>query len=388
MYSIQDIYDYIEAEDVRFIRLAFFDPFGVQHNVSILPQRLPRAFEKGIAIDASALDGFETEQWSDLFVKPDPSTMTRLPWRSSDGSVIQMICDLYLPDGSLYESIGRQMLKKAAAKYARRGLDLEIAAKFEFTLFWLDEKGRPTEEPLDQGGYMDVAPSDGGENIRREICLTLQEMGLQPQKSYHQEGPGQNEIDFHFAPALKAADEASLFKWVVRTAASANGLYADFSPKPQKRYLGNGFHIQIRFFEEDEQIQAWFMAGILAHLPELTLFFNPASESYSRLGRDKAPMKADWSSTTRFVSLRIPPRNPGIMELRSPDCLSSPSLAFALVMEAGLDGIERQLELPEPNDPDAASLPDSLDYARRLASRSEFVRRIVPKALLDAYLKD
>ncbi|WP_286139439.1 glutamine synthetase beta-grasp domain-containing protein, partial [Faecalibaculum rodentium] len=251
MYSVEDVMTFVSQEDVRFIRLTFFDIFGRQKNISILPDQLERAFGKGIAVDAFAVPGFENEIHGDLYLKPDPSTFTILPWRSVDGSVVLMICSLVYPDGRPFEKDLRMQLKEAVQDACALGISLRMSTEFEFYLFRNDEKGNPTSIPLDTGGYLDVSPLDHGENIRREICFTLEEMGLQPQASYHQCGPGQNEVDFHASAPCRAADEASLFKWVVRTVASTNGLRADFTPRPLPDEPGNGLHVNMQVESAD-----------------------------------------------------------------------------------------------------------------------------------------
>ena len=249
MTTREDVLNYVEDEGVKFIRLGFYDLFGKQKNVSIMPRQLNRAFEKGVAIDATQIFPGCTYEGTDLILKPDPSTMMLLPWRSMENGVIHMVCDLYTIDGKPFEADTRLLLKRVLQSVASADLEVLMAAKNEFYLFERDENGNPTKKPFDHGGYMDVAPLDQGENIRREICLILEEMGLDPHKSYHQSGPGQNEIDFHFSDPLQAADEASLFKWVVRTTANSNGLYADFSAKPLEDQAGSSMHVQVRFVE-------------------------------------------------------------------------------------------------------------------------------------------
>lgn len=400
MYSVEDVMTFVSQEDVRFIRLTFFDIFGRQKNISILPDQLERAFGKGIAVDAFAVPGFENEIHGDLYLKPDPSTFTILPWRSVDGSVVLMICSLVYPDGTPFEKDLRMRLKEAVQDACALGISLRMSTEFEFYLFRNDEKGNPTSIPLDTGGYLDVSPLDHGENIRREICFTLEEMGMQPQASYHQCGPGQNEVDFHASAPCRAADEASLFKWVVRTVASTNGLRADFTPRPLPDEPGNGLHVNMQVESADflnpideEEAFRHFMAGILAHIREIALFTNPTPESYLRLGRRKAPACISWSNVNRSLLVRVPSDHVNRLELRNPDCKTNPYLVFMLLIQAGLDGIRRTLPLPEPCDMDLsglqdrciASLPVSMEESIRLARESEFVARFVPQSVLEGY---
>lgn len=392
MYSKEEVLQFVEEENVRFIRLTFFDVFGRQKNVSILPNRLRRAFDKGITIDASAVAGFENPTHSDLILKPDPSTFTILPWRSTDGSVIYMICDIYYPDGKVFPYNVRHILKEAVRHARKEGLEIEMAAKFEFYLLKTDEFGQKSNEPMDHAGYMDVAPWDRGENIRRDICLTLEEMGMEPQKSFHLHGHGQNEIDFHFNAALQAADEAAIFKWVVRTCAHINGLWADFTPKPFKDQPGNGLHIQMRFFDDDPEKREMFMAGILKYICQMTLFLNPTIQSYQRFGKGRAPLFVDWSRDSRFCLLRMPPLNEDTFEVRSPDCKCSVYLSFALLIEAGLKGIREGLQLQDcrharNSEETMEMLPATFQEAAALARSSEFIAEVLPKELVETYAR-
>ena len=198
-YSKEEVMQYVAEEDVKFIRLAFCDAIGNQKNISIMPGELPRAFDTGIAFDASAVRGFGDEAKSDLFLHPDPATLTWLPWRPEHGKVVRMFCDITYPDGRPFECDARALLKRAVADAAEAGYEFFFGAEQEFYLFELDETGEPTKIPYDRAGYMDIAPDDRGENIRREVCLTLEQMGITPESSHHEEGPGQNEIDFREA---------------------------------------------------------------------------------------------------------------------------------------------------------------------------------------------
>lgn len=321
MYTKEEILEYVEEEDVKFVRLAFFDLHGVQKNISIMASQLESAFKNGVSFDASAIYGFETPEKSDLFLHPDPTTISILPWRPNTGKVVRMFCTISHPDGSPYKKDCRTLLanavKKARDEY---GVEFRFGTEIEFYLFKLDEKGEKTKIPFDNASYMDIAPEDKGENIRREICFTLEQMGIQPEASHHEEGPGQNEIDFHYADALTAADNASTFKWIVRTRAATAGLYADFSPKPLEDKAGSGFHINLSCSDDSKKNNV--LAGILKHASELTYYMNCSENSYDRLGSCKAPKYIAWGYENRSTFIRIPAvtnNNASRLEIRTPD---------------------------------------------------------------------
>jgi glutamine synthetase len=397
-YSKEEVLQYVR-EDVKFIRLAFCDVFGRQKNISIMPDELPRAFEYGIAFDASAITGFGDEARSDLFLHPDPNTLMLLPWRPEHGKVVRMFSSISYPDGSPFECDTRSLLKKAVEDAKKEGYTFSIGAELEFYLFKLDENGEPTKEPYDKAGYMDIAPEDKGENIRREICLTLEQMGIRPESSHHEEGPGQNEIDFRYSDALTAADNTLTFQTVVKTVANRNGLYADFSPKPLKGKPGNGFHINISVEADDSSDNLHYMiAGVLDKICDMTAFLNPTENSYLRFGENKAPGYVSWSSENRSQLVRIPAAVGEYRraELRSPDPTANPYLAFALIIYAGLHGIKNRLELPEvanfnlykATEEELARfrrLPRSLKEASRIAAQSDFIKKHIPQPILDIY---
>ena len=387
--TYEDVLNFCEEQDVRFIRLSYFDIYGMQKNVSVLPTELKRAFVEGISFDASAVDGFLDEVHSDLFLYPDPNTMTILPWRSMDGSVIRMYCDIKYPDGTVFERDARYILKKAVKKAKEQGITINFGSEFEFYLFKQDENGNNTYIPLDQGGYMDIAPLDKGENIRREICLTLSEMGIDPEVSHHEMGPGQNEIDFRYSTALQAADNAATFKWVVEALANIQGLVADFSPKPIEDAPGNGMHINMSI-QDHEELMMPFMAGILNRIEDMTLFLNRSKHSYERLGKDKAPKYVTWSYQNRNQLIRIPAtHSTNRMELRSPDCSCNIYLAYALLICAGLEGIENKM-VPDPctdvASNDATMLAQSLDEAKSKAKNSTWLKEVLGKDIVDIYV--
>lgn len=401
MYTQEDVLAYVNEENVTFIRLAYFDIYGHQKNISILPDELPRAFAEGISFDASAIAGFGTDIKSDLFLMPDPSTLSILPWRSLDGSVVRMYCDIQYPDGTPFELDTRYLLKQAEQYAKEQGIEIQIGTEFEFYLFLTDEKVQNSHIPLDTAGYMDIAPEDQGEDVRKDICFTLQEMGLHPEASHHEEGPGQNEIDFRYSTPLQAADDAATFKWVVRTVAKANGLIADFDPKPLKEHSGNGMHVNVSVNGSTaSDMTRAFMAGILYRLREITLFLNPRAESYKRLGECKAPKYVTWSYQNRSQAIRIPAvRNQKKrIELRSPDCTSNPYLVYLLIIYAGIEGILKQREPADPVDLNLyqasteitshlTPLPSSLEESSAIAKKSDFIQRVLPKEILKNYLK-
>ena len=398
-YSKEEVMQYVLEEDVKFIRLAFCDVFGKQKNISIMPEELPRAFEYGIAFDASAIAGFGDETRCDLLLHPDPETLMLLPWRPEHGKVVRMFTHITYPDGTLFECDTRSLLKKAVEDAKKAGYTFAFGAEQEFYLFNLDETGSSTKIPYDEAGYMDIAPEDRGENIRREICLTLEQMGIRPESSHHEEGPGQNEIDFRYSDPLTAADNTMTFQTVVKTIARRNGVFVDFSPKPLDDKPGNGFHINMSVKPSDSSENLCYMiAGVLEKVVEMTAFLNPTEESYNRFGMDKAPGYVSWSSENRSQLVRIPAAVGEYRraELRSPDPMANPYLAFTLMIYAALNGLENKLDLPEAAninlykaDVDTLArfkkLPESLSDACKVAAASEFIKKHIPTAILDIY---
>lgn len=394
-YTPQEVMQYIQEEDVKFIRLAFCDVWGHPKNISIMPNELERAFEYGIAIDASAIAGFGDEVHSDLFLHPDPATLSVLPWRPESGRVVRMYCTIMDCDGKVFVHDTRSILRQAVSDAARAGYTFSIGSELEFYLFRLDDNGEPLKIPYDHAGYMDVAPEDKGEDIRREICLTLERMGIFPESSHHEEGPGQNEIDFRYSDALSAADNAVTFCTVVKAIAARNGLYADFSPKPIADKPGNGFHINLSVKGPGDNLMQYMMGGFLKHVADITLFLNPSEQSYSRLGAFKAPKYISWSNNNRSMLIRIPAASGEYrrVEMRSPDCSANPYLAFALLIWAGLDGIRNHIVPPENANVNLFTagsedlsglntLPLTLSSAVRQTASSEFVRSHLPESLI------
>lgn len=398
-YSKEEVIQFVAEEDVKFIRMAFCDIYGKQKNISIMPGELERAFEYGIAIDASAIDGFGGEVHSDLFLHPDTSTLCVLPWRPEHGKVVRMFCTVTYPDGTPFEADTRALLRKASEDAEKEGISFAFGSEMEFYLFKCDENGEPTNIPYDNAGYMDVAPEDKGENVRREICLTLERMGINPESSHHEEGPGQNEIDFCYSHAITAADDALTFRSVVLAVAARNGLCADFSPKPIENKAGNGMHINFSAKRADgADIMPHVIAGILAHIREITAFLNITESSYKRFGSNKAPKYISWSGENRSQLIRIPAAQGEYRraELRSPDPMCNPYLAFTLLIRAGLDGVKNNMVLPVAADINLYTaseevtahyekLPETLEEAKAAAKASAFVAESLPASIIADY---
>ncbi len=389
IYTESEIMEYIEEEDAKFIRLVFRDAFGVQKNISIMPSEIHKAFSEGIPINAKAITGFEDYECPSLYLKPDPSTMAVLPWRPDSGRVVRMICNLYTSDGTPYMADSRNILMKAVETAKEKGIEFKFGSEMEFYLFKLNDEGLPTNEPHDNAGYLDMAPLDRGENIRREICLTIEEMGFTPERSHHESGPGQNEIDFHYGKPLKAADQTTTFKMVVSTIADRYGLYADFSPVPLPDNPCNGYHINIYVKDESgNDLASCVTAGIIDKMKEITLFLNPTEYSYRRFDAHKISnqINSSKSSSSEWIAIDSDTKNTRV-ELRSPDALCNPYIAYALLINAGLYGIDNRLSVPEKVDVSGDYLPKTREEAKDYVRESDFIKQILPEAIINSYLK-
>ena len=399
-YTEQEVIQFTEEEDVKFIRLAFCDVFGKLKNISIMESELKRAFEMGIAIDASAIVGFGDEAHSDLFLHPDPSTLAVLPWRPEHGRVVRMYCNISYPDGSPFFADTRRILAEADKEAKKQGYTFRFGTEIEFYLFKMDELGNKTAVPYDNAGYMDMSPDDKGENIRREICLTLEQMGIYPESSHQEEGPGQNEIDFRYSSPLEAADNAQTFRSVVGATAMRNGVAVDFSPKPLEGQSGNGVHINFSVESASgKDVMGYAIAGILKHISAMTAFLNPTEASYKRLGEKKAPAYVSWAEGNRSQLVRVPAAQGEYRraELRSPDANSNPYIAFTLLIYAALDGIKNKVRLPKQaavNFFDAPEsvlkqykrLPTSLSEANAAAKESKLIKKALPSSIVKTYI--
>lgn len=407
-YTKSEVLQYVSENGVKFIKLFFSDIFGNVKSISIQPRELKRAFESGISFDASAVAGFLNVSTSDLFLIPDPATLSVLPWRPQQGKVVRLFCTIRYPDRRPFEGDMRMLLSGIDDEARNSGYEIKAGIESEFYLFKLDADGNPTKIPLDNAGYCDLAPKDKGENVRRQICLYLEQMGIQPEMSHHEAGPGQQEVVFRYSNVCAAADNLATYKTIVSTVAAANGLYASFAPKPLEGWHGNGLHLSISISKGGKNIFCGdelcedaknFIAGILLHAEEITLFTNPLKSSYKRLGEFEAPEYISWSRQNRSQLIRLPAAATDELcriELRSPDSSCNQYLALALAIKAGFDGIKKKLALRPAVNLDLykadceetkslKKLPKNFDDAKKFALQSEFIKSILPKVTLSAF---
>lgn len=385
--SQSDVIDYIKDNDIKFIRLAFCDPYGIQKNLSIMPTELPRAFETGIAVDASQIGGFKKELSGNegkLLLYPDMLSFSVLPWRPSHGRVGRFFCNIKKRDGTSYEMDGRNLLRKAVVLAKNAGFDLVIGSECEFYLFMTDDLGNPTDIPYDNAGYLDIAPDDKGENVRREICLTLEEMGIIPESSHHSAGPGQNIVNFKFGDPLTSADNITTYKYVVRNISAKNGLYASFKPKPLNDKTGNNHKINIMLYKNgiykaESDVCGLFAGGILTKAREMTAFLNPAEDSYVRLS---SMIKAGTESIVLLQDDNDEIKN---IVLNTPDPVINPYIVFTLLIAAGIEGIVKEPFSPDKYTNSISKLPNTYSEALKIASESHFVNEVLSPEIIEAY---
>jgi len=366
-YTKEQIVERVKEQNVRFIRLQFTDLFGTIKNVEIPVSQLDKALSNKMMFDGSSIEGFVRIEESDMYLYPDLDTFVIFPWTAEKGKVARLICDIYYPDGTPFDGDPRSNLKRVLNEMKELGFtDFNVGPEPEFFLFKLNAEGKPTLELNDQGGYFDFAPTDLGENCRRDIVLELEEMGFDIEASHHEVAPGQHEIDFKYQSALKACDDIQTFKLVVKTVARKHGLHATFMPKPLFGINGSGMHCNLSlfkggvnaFFDESGDLQLsdtarHFIAGIMAHVPNFTAITNPTVNSYKRLVPGyEAPCYVAWSARNRSPLIRIPASR-GLstrIEVRSVDPSANPYLAMAVQLAAGLDGVKKKLTPPAPVD--------------------------------------
>lgn len=388
----EDVLNKAKEFDVKFVRLQFTDIFGVLKNVAITVEQLEKALDGELMFDGSSIEGFVRIEESDMYLRPDPNTFVIFPWRPKDGAVARLICDVYNPDQTPFIGDPRNMLKRVLAEAAEMGYTMNVGPECEFFLFLTDGEGRPTTITHDQAGYFDMAPVDLGENARRDMVMTLEQMGFEIEASHHEVAPGQHEIDFKYADALTAADNIATFKIVVRTIAQRHGLHATFMPKPIFGINGSGMHTNQSLFKNGKNAfydpsgklelstEAYhYIAGLMNHVRSFAVITNPTVNSYKRLVPGyEAPCYVAWSARNRSPLIRIPAKR-GLstrVELRSPDPSANPYLALAVQLAAGLDGIKHKLTPPPPVDQNI--------YAMDEATRAEVGIGSLPATLYEA----
>ena len=362
-YTKEDIIRIVKEEDIEFIRMQFTDIFGQLKNVAITASQIEKAVNNQIMLDGSSIEGFVRINESDQYLYPDLDSFVVFPWRPQHGKVARLICDIYNPDGTPFVGDPRGVLKRVLKKAADMGYDtFNVGPEAEFFLFQTDEEGKPTTKTNDEAGYFDLGPLDHGEGTRREICMALEQMGFEIEASHHEVAQGQHEIDFKYAEALKTADNIMTFKLAVKTLAQKNGLHATFMPKPIYGINGSGMHTNMSLFKNGKNVfydpdgekglskEAYsFIAGLLAHVKGMCAVTNPLVNSYKRLVPGyEAPCYLAWSASNRSALIRIPASRGQStrVELRSPDPACNPYLELAVLLAAGLDGIEKGMVPP------------------------------------------
>jgi glutamine synthetase len=393
----------IEERNIRFIRLWFTDVLGYLKSVAIAPAELANAFDEGIGFDGSAIEGFARTNESDMLAKPDPATFSILPWRTEAPGAARMFCDITLPNGDPSPADPRNVLRRTLNKAAEMGYTCYTHPEIEFFLF----KSQPTPgvkpEPVDQGGYFDHTPAVVGHDFRRQAITLLEAMGISVEFSHHEGAPGQQEIDLRYADALSTADNIMTFRHVIKEVALEQGFYASFMPKPFTEHPGSGMHTHISLFEgeknafHDEKAEfnlspvgRSFVAGLLKHAPEITAITNQWVNSYKRLqGGGEAPALINWGQSARGALIRIPQYKPNKenstrIEFRSLDSAANPYLSFAVMLAAGLKGIENKYVLEKSQNP--APLPANLMEAISQMEKSELVRETLGEDVFEYVL--
>lgn len=412
----EEILKIAQEQHVNFINLQFTDILGMPKSVSVTTSQLQKALSNRCMFDGSSIDGFVRIEESDMCLYPDLDSFVILPWDENSGKTARLICDVYNSDGTPFEGDPRYVLRRAIKKAADMGFTCNVGPECEFFLFHLDSCGKATTNTFDKGGYFDFGPVDKGEGCRREICLALEKMGFEIEASHHENAVAQHEIDFKYDEVLTTADNVMTFKQVVKTMADKHDLYATFMPKPVFGMCGSGMHINLSLFKDGKNIfcdesdsrglskTAYsFIAGVMHHIKAITVLTNPIVNSYKRLVPGyEAPVYIAWSAKNRSPLVRIPTaRGSGTrIELRNPDPAANPYLAFAAVLQAGLDGIEKGMTPPSPEDSnifelttqerkqaDIHSLPKTLHDAIKEFKNSDFAKMAVGEHVYKKYIE-
>jgi glutamine synthetase len=395
----------IEERNIRFIRLWFSDVLGTLKSVAIAPAELENAFDEGIGFDGSAIEGFARHTESDMLAKPDPATFSILPWRTEAPGAARMFCDITMPDGSPSHSDPRNVLRRTLDKAAKMGYTCYTHPEIEFFLFKSQPEKGVAPVPVDQGGYFDHTPAVVGHDFRRQAITLLEAMGISVEFSHHEGAPGQQEIDLRYADALSTADNIMTFRHVIKEVALEQGFYASFMPKPFTDHPGSGMHTHVSLFEGENnafydssaefnlsKVGRSFIAGILKHAAEMTAITNQWVNSYKRLqGGGEAPSLINWGRSDRGALVRIPMYKPNKenstrIEFRSPDSACNPYLAYAVMVAAGLKGIEEGYVLEETSK--AEALPANLHEAIVAMEGSELVRQTLGEHVFEFVLRN
>lgn len=363
-HTTEQLLQKVQEEDIRFIRLQFTDRNGILKNMAVTSNQLREVLEKRCSFDGSAFDGFASLENAALYLAPDPDTFTILPWRPQQGKVARLICDVLDQNGTLYDKSPRTILKKVLNYAQSLGISAFTAPECEFFLFHTDEDGTATVTTHDRAAYLDPGPLDLGENARRDMVLTLEDMGIGIRSSYHAHASGQHELDVLPSEILQSADQIMTLKFAVRMIAKRHGLHAAFMPKPRNGIQSSGMRLQIFLKKNGDDLfsdaadpmgisreASWFIKGLLEHIRGITAIANPLVNSYKRLApEENAPVYASWSYNNQSSLIRVTPNSTGLIgiELRSPDPSANPYLLLALCLAAGLDGIKKQVSAPEP----------------------------------------
>jgi glutamine synthetase len=395
----------VEERDIRFIRLWFTDILGTLKSVAIAPAELENAFEEGIGFDGSAIEGFARQSESDMLAKPDPATFTILPWRAEAQGAARMFCDITLPSGQASPADPRNVLRRTLAKASQMGYTCYTHPEIEFFLFTSQPEKGVAPVPVDQGGYFDHTPAVVGHDFRRQAITLLEAMGVSVEFSHHEGAPGQQEIDLRDADALSTADNIMTFRHVIKEVALNQGFFASFMPKPFTEYPGSGMHTHVSLFDGEKNafydekaelnlspVGRQFIAGILKHAAEITAVTNQWVNSYKRLqGGGEAPSIINWGHNDRGALVRIPMYKPNKenstrIEFRSPDSACNPYLAYAVMLAAGLKGIENKYVLAPSTD--TQSLPSNLEEAITVMEQSELVRETLGEHVFEYFLRN
>ena len=414
-YTKEDVLRLLEEEDVEFIRLQFTDLHGTLKNIAVTSGKIAGLLENGCRFDATAADGVPRVKDSERLLIPDYSTFEILPWRPQQGKVARLLCDVMLPDGTPSKICSRGILKRNLEKAEKQGYKFMIGPECEFFLFETDENGNPTVVTHEQAGYFDIGPLDEGENARRDIVMNLEDMGFEIEGSHHEAAPAQHEINLSYDGALETADNIQTFKLAVRTLAKRHGLHASFMPKPKNNVNGSGMHISISIEKDGRNIFGdtsdpngiskegyFFIGGLMKHIEGMSMITNPLVNSYKRLNPEyEAPVYIAWSAHNRKQMIRIPAIVNGgsaRIEFRSPDCAANPYLTIALIIAAGLDGIENRIMPPAAVDENIGRLtpeervklgvrrlPENLKEAIEAAKADPFIMETIGKETFEQY---